>query len=236
LSQTVGTQSALLTGFAFAAIIEGREFDGFTESQLALQSVWYIVTVLAMALEVTALIKSMQLSIMAPGLALRGPEGSMTRALVAMRHEFKRVHHLFYGGLVTFLISVGLYGWALLAELVHGAMAIGSTMLVILTLVFLVYDYRSLNRKLSLPAHVVKGEWEPEDGSLLGPVATTSAGGVAQHAATATSGVGAASSSTPSSATRPGWLSRSVSSLSARLPSPRRHSKRSASRCVPPSV
>ena len=50
--------------------------------------------------------QAMQLSIMAPGLALRGPEGSMTRALVTMRAEYRKVHAYFYAGLFFFHISV----------------------------------------------------------------------------------------------------------------------------------
>ena len=129
---TVGTQAALLAGFGFAAIIESNvavslaseQFDQELDpgeaialwARVVLQVLWFLCTVVAMILEIFALVKAMQLSILGPGLALRGPEGSMTRALAVMRIEYKRVHTLFYGGLWSFLISVALYAWATFAK------------------------------------------------------------------------------------------------------------------------
>ena len=109
---TVGTQAAMLAGFAFAALIEvdtGENQTGRTVQQIvrddALTFVWYVTAVLGMLFETFALVKSMQLSILAPGLALRGPEGSMTRALVTMRSEYHRVHMFFYLGLLVRLLG-----------------------------------------------------------------------------------------------------------------------------------
>ena len=91
---TIGTQAAMLTGFAFAALVEVKlddylrlaESQGYLFEQV-LMCVWYLCAMLAGLLEMFTLVKAMQLSILAPGLALRGPEGSMTRALVTLRHE-----------------------------------------------------------------------------------------------------------------------------------------------------
>jgi hypothetical protein len=157
---TVGTQAALLAGFAFAAIIEDRFTAVAADSQKIVQSGWYIVTTIAMALQILTLIKSMQLSILGPGLALRGPEGSMTRALVAMRLEYKHVHRLFYTGLCAFLISVGIYGWAMYASLENGAMAAGCTAVVAISFAYIFWDYRKLSHKLRLPEHVVTGTFD----------------------------------------------------------------------------
>ena len=117
---TVGTQAAMLGGFAFAALMKVETADthagkSFVEifREDALCFVWYISAVLGMLLETFALVKSMQLSILAPGLALRGSkEGSMTQALVTMRTEYHRVHMCFYSGLFCFLISVALFAVA----------------------------------------------------------------------------------------------------------------------------
>eukprot|EP00966_Prymnesium_polylepis_P128088 2962324-Prymnesium_polylepis.1 len=49
------------------------------------ESVWLIATVVTMLLEMAALLKATQLSIWAPSLALRGPEGSVYKALGVMR-------------------------------------------------------------------------------------------------------------------------------------------------------
>ena len=110
---TVGTQAALLAGFGFTGIIEVnlmkvKDDSGETVDITAFKILWFSATVIAMILEISSLIKAMQLSILGPGLALRGPEGSMTRALAVMRVEYKKVHNLFYAGLGFFLISVTL--------------------------------------------------------------------------------------------------------------------------------
>ena len=43
----------------------------------------------------------MQLSILAAGLALRGPDGSMSYALAETRKEYRNVIRLFYSGAHT---------------------------------------------------------------------------------------------------------------------------------------
>ncbi|KAL3901531.1 MAG: hypothetical protein SGPRY_012262, partial [Prymnesium sp.] len=109
---TIGTQAALLSGFAFTAIIE-TPLDAFIETtERDTKSVWYAVTIVTMLLELAALVKAMQLSLWAPNLALRGPEGSMTVSLIVMRAEYKKVQSLFYAGLVGFHASATMYAWA----------------------------------------------------------------------------------------------------------------------------
>ncbi len=141
---TLGTQAALLSGFAFTAIVEARDE---ADAESSMQIVWSASTVLAMVFELMTVVKSMQLSIMAPGLALRGPEGSMTRAVLVMRAEYKVLHRLFYAGLVFFHVSAALYATILLGFWI----ALASIILVALALIWLAIDYRLLARKLQLP-------------------------------------------------------------------------------------
>jgi len=154
---TIGTQAALLAGFGFAAIIEidindiGNTGEHSSHVRTAVQVMWFLTTVGAMVLEIFALVKSMQLSILGPGLALRGPEGSMTRALVVMRVEYRRVHSLFYSGLCAFLTSVALYSWAMFQHVAKGALAGLVCALIFVASCFLVYDYRKLYMQLRLP-------------------------------------------------------------------------------------
>lgn len=51
------------------------------------QMAWAVSCSISLVLGVMAIVRAMQLSIMAPGLALRGPEGSMTRAVMVLRGE-----------------------------------------------------------------------------------------------------------------------------------------------------
>eukprot|EP00965_Chrysotila_dentata_P073617 2431877-Pleurochrysis_carterae.AAC.1 len=51
-----------------------------------------------MVLEISCVVFAMQLSILAPGLALRGPEGSMSFSLSETRKEYGNIINLFYAG------------------------------------------------------------------------------------------------------------------------------------------
>merc|ERR1719453_1118547 len=55
-----------------------------------------------MVFQVMATLKSVQLAILGPKLALRGPDGSMKRAVLAMRQQEKIMHWYFYAGLCFF--------------------------------------------------------------------------------------------------------------------------------------
>uniref|UniRef100_A0A7S0PYC4 Uncharacterized protein n=1 Tax=Coccolithus braarudii TaxID=221442 RepID=A0A7S0PYC4_9EUKA len=142
---TVGTQAALLSGFAFSALNATPDWE---EGGTWLQVFWSLSTVLAMLFEIMTVVKSMQLSIMGPGLALRGPEGSMTRAVLVMRSEYKSIHRLFYLGLICFHISAVLIIWVLLEKL-SAAM---NTVLIFGALVWLYVDFSSLEKRLRLPS------------------------------------------------------------------------------------
>ena len=105
---TVGTQAALLAGFAFTGIIEAP-WDFFQDMNVPypVRALCVISTLLGMIFEILAIVKSVQISILGPGLALRGSEGSMTRALSVMRHEQRRLHWQFYIGLFFFHLATG---------------------------------------------------------------------------------------------------------------------------------
>ena len=107
---TVGTQAALLAGFAFTGIIEAP-WDMFFDMAIhpVIVSVTIVATLLGMIFELLAVVKSVQVSILGPGLALRGSEGSMTRALSVMRHEQRRLHWQFYFGLFFFHIATACF-------------------------------------------------------------------------------------------------------------------------------
>jgi hypothetical protein len=119
-SYNIGTQAALLSGFAFAALMQAAtvvadpnndKFDAGSVHGNLIQASWAGVTVLAMLFEIMALVKATQLAITGPGLALRGPEGSMTRAISVMRIEYRAIGQLFYIGLFFTLISSAIFAF-----------------------------------------------------------------------------------------------------------------------------
>uniref|UniRef100_A0A7S4F8I0 Uncharacterized protein n=1 Tax=Chrysotila carterae TaxID=13221 RepID=A0A7S4F8I0_CHRCT len=143
---TVGTQAALLSGFAFSAIVSGSD-----DAAVELQTLWGCFTTMAMLFEILAVVKSMQLSIMGPGLALRGPEGSMTRAVLVMRSEYKNIHMLFYTGLFFFHLSACLFLWSTYDTIVAAI----NSVLIALALIWLYFDFGALEKRLRLPGRHV---------------------------------------------------------------------------------
>lgn len=103
----IGTQAALLAGFSFSALMQASAIAGTMNK--GIQGAWASITVLAMVFEIMALVKATQLAITGPGLALRGPEGSMTHAISVMRIEYRKIGQLFYAGLAFTLMSTAIY-------------------------------------------------------------------------------------------------------------------------------
>lgn len=104
--------AAFVGAFSFNVVTETRGLDrdgDFSDWRQVVNVVAWLVNLLVMLLELCALVKAMHLSILMPGLALRGPEGSMTRALSVMRIEYRRVHGFFCAGLLALLVPVALY-------------------------------------------------------------------------------------------------------------------------------
>ena len=98
-----------------------------------------------MIFETLCLVKAMMLSILTAGLALRGPEGSMTHALKVMRDEYRNVHFLFMGGLISLLISASLITIVSLPALTAGILTF---VLIFGGLAFLIWNYRRVGNKL----------------------------------------------------------------------------------------
>ena len=81
----IGTQAALLSGFAYNGIIQ---VDIPEESSDVLKALYLCVTTAAMGFELIAVLNSTLCSMLGPGLALRGPDGSMHRAVDGLMLEW----------------------------------------------------------------------------------------------------------------------------------------------------
>ena len=68
---------------------------------------------LAMMLELVVVCKTTQLTIFMPGLSLRGPEGSVSRAVGIMREEHEKVVRFFGAGILCFVFSAMCQCWIL---------------------------------------------------------------------------------------------------------------------------
>ena len=104
----IGTQAALLSGFAYNGIIQ---VDIPTDSSDWLKTMYLCVTTAAMGFELIAVLNSTLCSMLGPGLALRGPDGSMHRAVDGLMLEYRLTFLFFTAGLVAFHLSALLFAW-----------------------------------------------------------------------------------------------------------------------------
>ena len=104
----IGTQAALLSGFAYNGIIQ---VDIPEESSDVLKALYLCVTTAAMGFELIAVLNSTLCSMLGPGLALRGPDGSMHRAVDGLMLEYRLTFVFFSMGLVAFHLSALIFAW-----------------------------------------------------------------------------------------------------------------------------
>lgn len=104
----IGTQASLLSGFAYSGLIQIVIPEGKNDTLI---TAYLCVTVTAMGLELIAVINAMLCSMLGPGLALRGPDGSMHKAVDEMLEEYRLTFFFFGIGLVAFHFSAILFAW-----------------------------------------------------------------------------------------------------------------------------
>ena len=104
----VGTQAALLAGFAYSGL---TQVAIPLDSEYVLKLLYLLMTTTAMCLELIAVMNTTLLSMMGPGLALRGPDGSMHPAVDGMMEEYQSAYLNFVLGLIFFHFSAALFGW-----------------------------------------------------------------------------------------------------------------------------
>ena len=81
----VGTQSALLAGFAYSGLTQVA-FPH--DAPYFIKLLYMLATTTAMGFELIAVMNTTLLSMVGPGLALRGPDGSMHPAVDGMMIEY----------------------------------------------------------------------------------------------------------------------------------------------------
>ena len=75
------------------------------------QTLYLVVTTLIMGLELLTVVNATLCAILGPGLALRGPDGSMHNAVNGMMTHYKFTFACFTCGLLCFHVSALLYAW-----------------------------------------------------------------------------------------------------------------------------
>jgi len=116
---SISTQAALLAGFAWYGLTEVPFTD---EANDIVQTVYLVVTTCIMGLEMLTVVNATLCAILGPGLALRGPDGSMHKAVDGMMTHYRFTFACFSLGLLCFQFSALLYSWMQFSwgELSHG--------------------------------------------------------------------------------------------------------------------
>lgn len=156
----IGTQAALLFGFAYSglSVMAGDDYASMPAGYTAL---FEICSFLSMVLNALALYGATTCAMLGPGLALRGPDGSMDQAVEGLALEYRMTFVLYMAGLLTFYACAILF----LAFDINGDYSVYDIVLhLILFMVFLFFVAKTgatckrIYKKFRLPVgHVVSG-------------------------------------------------------------------------------
>ena len=126
------------------------------------QTLYLVVTTLIMGLELLTVVNATLCAILGPGLALRGPDGSMHNAVNGMMTHYKFTFACFTCGLLCFHISALLYAWMQVLTLAL-ALALARTLAPALalarTLALALARTLALAPTLSLTCFSSRGTW-----------------------------------------------------------------------------
>eukprot|EP00928_Gymnodinium_smaydae_P066991 TRINITY_DN49932_c0_g1_i2.p1 TRINITY_DN49932_c0_g1~~TRINITY_DN49932_c0_g1_i2.p1 ORF type:complete len:241 (-),score=39.97 TRINITY_DN49932_c0_g1_i2:172-846(-) len=106
--ESVGTQAALLAGFAVCMIVE---FDMPNGVHRVLQGVFYVFATVTLVANLRCVTMTTCISVMGTGLALRGPEGSMVKAVEEMYKQRAAVFRSFAVGIICCCLSMATIAW-----------------------------------------------------------------------------------------------------------------------------
>jgi len=133
--RNIGAQAALLAGFAYSALtFEVADVNGVCTAALAMESncdvtsrstifggLYQLVALASMMLNFAAAFGSTFISMLGPGLALRGQDGAMDQAVEGLALEYRTTFLLFLSGIFSYFMCFMFfflidydenYGWA----------------------------------------------------------------------------------------------------------------------------
>ena len=153
--QSIGTVASIAAGFAFAGLMQP-----LPDEPEALRLLFLISTVTALGLQLTAVISTTLLAMLAPGLALRGPDGSMHRAVDGMMHEYRLAFLALFLGIICIYFAASFFVW--LAFQPGTAAALFAVL--ILSAWLLIRYMRQILLTFSIPKDTINtGKFEGED-------------------------------------------------------------------------
>ena len=142
---SISTSAALLAGFSWYGLTE-VPFD--QNAPAMTQTLYLIVTTLIMGLELLTVVNATLCAILGPGLALRGPDGSMHNAVNGMALHYRFTFACFSGGLICFIFSALLHSWMQFSW----ALALPNSLMLCYFLVRIISGFVRIYRRFRLPA------------------------------------------------------------------------------------
>ena len=111
---SINTMSAVVGGFAFSGLVIGTSYTGFfvdynVGTKYFVVQAFYISAALSISFCMLTCIVCTALNVRGPGLALRGPEGSLRKAVDLMRYYQRHVNTMLCCGLVFFHLTAMTY-------------------------------------------------------------------------------------------------------------------------------
>ena len=113
--RTVGTVTALMSGIAFSSIIYTK-MAYFQTAGWVWQALYLVGNTSTMCLGLQAVAGTTILTMLGPGRALRGPDGSMHETVDGLAAEFVQVSAIFHRSVNFFLFTVLVHAWGPLAR------------------------------------------------------------------------------------------------------------------------
>lgn len=111
--QSVGTQAALVCGFTMSSLTQLSATDPDPKASTLTVHAFYFTSFVGLLAGLHTVVVTLFLCTWSPGLALRGPTGSMAKALDAARKQRKHVDHAFVLALFAFMLQTFFAVWVL---------------------------------------------------------------------------------------------------------------------------
>ena len=160
----IGTQAAFFSGFASTALM-----TGVPKEPLLLHAAYLIFTIAALGLQLGVVVGASLLAMVAPGLALRGPDGSMSVAVDSMIFEYRALFKRLIVGIFALHFSTITFVWLQLGTTFGWIQATLLTLCILLSLYMIIKYIRVLMIRFQLPAeHVVTGKFDGDEARRAG--------------------------------------------------------------------
>ena len=112
---TVGTVATLMAGISHSSIIYTK-FGYFQNSSTLVQTLYMTGTCICMGLSLRNVLGTTMISMLGPGKALRGPDGSMHSAVDGMLEAFSGISHVQRGIIYSFMVTSMTLVWGAISS------------------------------------------------------------------------------------------------------------------------